>query len=74
MGARPPAADEARQQMRPLHPIKKTLDLIMACVAVFEATPALAERRSGQHVKNRPMVHPSSQGNQGLLQRPRECL
>ena len=28
-------------------------------LAGFEATPALAGRRSGQHVKNLPMVHPS---------------
>ena len=31
--------------------------------AGFEATPPLAGRRSGQHVKNRPMVCPSTVGN-----------
>ena len=38
--------------------------------AAFEATPPLAGRRSGKHVKNRPPLCPSTIGNQGPLQRP----
>ena len=43
---------------------------ISAWGAGFEATPALAGRRSGQHVKIRPTLCPSTIGNQGPLQRP----
>ena len=43
-------------------------------LAGFEASPARAVRRSGQHVRNRPPVRPSTVGNQGPLQRPGESL
>ena len=43
---------------------------ISAWIAVFEATPPLAGRRSGHKGANLPVVYPSTLGHQGPLQRP----
>ena len=43
---------------------------ISAWIAVFEATPPLAGRRSGHKGANLPTLFPSTLGLQGPLQRP----